>query len=77
MELTTKKDLKSYVTLGLATDITNYNFEQANALYHDCDLEKIKYSRCNMGVSGALFKDRKTGDLYVITARNSTLAQLF
>lgn len=57
-------------------DITNYTFEQADALWHYADLETLVLSRGIYGMDGAILQDRNTGKLYVIKARNSTLFQL-
>lgn len=74
MERYTQKQLKTFVAAGVALDITNYSFEQAKALYN-CGIEQIGYSTGIYGINGALFKD-KEGNMYAITARNTTLFQL-
>lgn len=70
----TQKQLKALIAAGAAQDITNYSFEQANALYNS-GIERIGYSAGIYGINGALFKDEE-GNLYAITARNTTLFQL-
>lgn len=72
---TTQKTLKKHVAAGIAHDITQYSFEQAEALRRAHSLETIAVSSGVYGLNGALLKD-KNGKLYAITARNTTLAQL-
>ena len=72
---TTQKALKKYVATGIAHDITQYSFEDADALYKAHSLETIAVSSGVYGLNGALLKD-ENGKLYAITARNTTLAQL-
>lgn len=77
MKKYTQKQLKELVKQGIAIDITNYSFIQTNELLNNIDIEKIAYSRGINGLNGGLFKDNKTNKLYAITARNSTLLQVF
>ena len=72
---TTQKVLKEHVAAGIAKDITQYSFEEADALYKAHSLETIAVSSGVYGLNGALLKD-ENGKLYAITARNTTLAQL-
>ena len=72
---TTQKALKKHVAAGIAHDITQYSFEEADSLYRAHSLETIAISRGVYGLNGALLKD-ENGKLYAITARNTTLAQL-
>ena len=72
---TTQKALKKYVAVGIAKDITQYSFKEADALYKAHSLETIAVSSGVYGLNGALLKD-ENGKLYAITARNTTLAQL-
>ena len=58
-----------------ATDITNYNFDQANDLMNMHTLRTVAMSYGVYGMNGALFED-ENGDLYKITTRNSTLFQM-
>ena len=58
-----------------ATDITNYNFDQANDLMKAHTLRTVEMSYGVYGMNGALFEDENR-DLYKITARNSTLFQM-
>ena len=75
MKKTTKKEICEYVRLGLAQDITAYDFDQAEQLRKDHTLEVIFVSRGVYGMTGALLQD-ENGELYAIAARNSTLFQL-
>lgn len=77
MKKYTQRQLKEFVNQGIAIDITNYSFEQTNELLNNIDIKKIAYSRGINGLNGGLFKDNKTNKLYAITARNSTLLQVF
>ena len=58
-----------------ATNITNYSFDQANDLMNTHTLRTVAMSFDVYGMNGALFED-ENGDLYKITARNSTLFQM-
>lgn len=75
MMKTTQKAIREHVRAGIAQDITRYSFEQANALRHVHSLDTVAVSRGVYGLNGALLKD-ESGNLYAITARNTTLAQL-
>lgn len=71
MMKTTQKAIKE----TCATDITNYSFDQANELMKIHVLHTVAMSYGVYGMNGALFED-ENGDLYKITARNSTLFQM-
>ena len=58
-----------------AIDITNYSFDQADELMNKHNLQTIAMSFGVYGMNGALFKD-ENGELYKITARNTTLFQM-
>ena len=58
-----------------ATDITNYSFDQANDLMNTHMLRTVAMSFGVYGMNGALFQD-ENGELYKITARNTTLFQM-
>lgn len=58
-----------------ATNITNYSFEQANELMNAHNLQTVAMSFGIYGMNGALFED-ENGELYKITARNTTLFQM-
>lgn len=71
------KELKNLVRIGAAEDITNYSFEEVRSFNASRTLDKVGYSSGTYGINGGLLKDYNTGELFAITARNSTLMQLF
>lgn len=70
MKITQKAIRETY-----ATDITNYSFDQANDLMNAHTLRTVAMSFGVYGMNGALFQD-ENGELYKITARNTTLFQM-
>lgn len=72
-----KKELRNYISLGLAKDINCLSVEKARALNAECDFEKVAYCTGTYGISGGLLKDKKTGNMYAITARNTNLFYFF
>ena len=70
-----KKTTRKAIRETYAIDITNYSFDQANDLMNAHTLRTIAMSYGVYGMNGALFED-ETGELYKITARNSTLFQM-
>ena len=77
MKKYTRKAIREFVTMGLATDITNYGFEEMDNFLKSHDLQKVCYSIGLYGLNGGLLKDCKTGELYAITARNTALTMAF
>ena len=71
MQKTTQKAIRE----TYAMDITNYSFDQINDLMNAHTLRTVAMSFGVYGMNGALFED-ETGELYKITARNSTLFQM-
>ena len=71
MMKTTRKAIRE----TYAIDITNYSFDQANELMNAHTLRTVAMSFGVYGMNGALFEDEK-GELYKITARNTTLFQM-
>ena len=71
MMKTTRKAIRE----TCATDITNYSFDQAKDLMNKHTLRTVAMSFGVYGMNGALFQD-ENGELYKITARNSTLFQM-
>ena len=71
MKKTTRKEIRE----TYAMDITNYSFDQANDLMNTHTLRTVAMSYGVYGMNGALFED-ENGELYKITARNSTLFQM-
>lgn len=70
-----KKTTQKAIRETYAIDITNYSFDQANDLMNAHTLRIVAMSFGVYGMNGALFED-ENGELYKITARNSTLFQM-
>ena len=70
-----KKTTQKAIRETCAIDITNYSFDQANDLMNMHTLRTIAMSFGMYGMNGALFQD-ENGELYKITARNTTLFQM-
>ena len=70
-----KKTTRKAIRETCAIDITNYSFDQANELMKAHNLQTVAMSFGIYGMNGALFED-ENGELYKITARNSTLFQM-
>ena len=70
-----KKITRKAIRETYAMDITNYSFDQVNDLMNKHTLRTVAMSFGVYGMNGALFQD-ENGDLYKITARNSTLFQM-
>ena len=70
-----KKTTRKAIRETYAIDITNYSFDQANELMNAHTLRTVAMSYGVYGMNGALFED-ENGELYKITARNSTLFQM-
>ena len=70
-----KKTTRKAIRETRAIDITNYSFDQANELMNTHTLQTIVMSFGVYGMNGALFED-ENGELYKITARNTTLFQM-
>lgn len=70
-----KKITRKAIRETCATDITSYGFDQANDLMNAHTLRTVAMSYGVYGMNGALFED-ENGELYKITARNSTLFQM-
>lgn len=65
----TQKQLREFVRLGIARDITHISTEEAYQLY----TSQEGYSSGVNGINGALFRNMKNGELMVVTARNNIL----
>lgn len=74
-ERMTQKEIKRFVTLGVAEDITYFSFDDCNALRKAHSFTTLNISTGVYGMNGALFKD-ESGKLYAITSRTSTLFQM-
>lgn len=77
MKKISKKELRNYIALGLAKDINCLSLEECRSLNAECDFEKVAYCTGTYGISGELLKDKKTGNMYAITARNTNLFYFF
>lgn len=75
MEKMTQKEIKRFVALGVAEDITYLSFDACNALREAHSFTMLNISTGVYGMNGALFKD-ENGKLYAITSRTSTLFQM-
>lgn len=71
----TQKEIKRFVSLGVAEDITHLSFDACNALRKAHSFTTLNISTGVYGMNGALFKD-ESGKLYAITSRTSTLFQM-
>lgn len=76
MKKYTQKELKNLVSLGVAENITTLSFEDGKTFRQNHKYTQIGYSSGMYGCNGALLEDIDSGEKFVITARNSTLAQL-
>ena len=74
-ERMTQKEIKRFVTLSVAEDITYLSFDDCNALRKAHSFTTLNVSTGVYGMNGALFKD-ENGKLYAITSRTSTLFQM-
>ena len=70
-----KKTTRKAISETYAMDITHYSFEQTNELMNAHTLRTVAMSYGVYGMNGALFED-ENGELYKITARNTTLFQM-
>lgn len=75
MKRYTLSEIKKYIVLGIAQDITNATHAEVLEIGGRCDA--VGYSCGKYGINGGLFQDRTSGAMYAVTARNSTLFMLF
>lgn len=68
-----QKEIKNLVKLGAAVDITTAT--GSKELSKNCD--RVGVSLGVYGMNGGLLQDRRNGQLYAITARNSALFYYF
>lgn len=68
MKKYTLREIKRFVSLGLAQDITTANCPAIKEPF-----EKIGVSRGIYGINGGLLRGQSSGTIYAITARNSNL----
>lgn len=69
----TQSEIKRLVKTGAAIDITTA--PPSEELW--TNTEKLAVSRGTYGMNGGLLKDRRDGQLYAITARNTALFYYF
>ena len=74
-ERMTQKEIKRFVVLGVAEDITHLSFDACNALRKAHSFTTLNVSTGVYGMNGALFRDENS-KLYAITSRTSTLFQM-
>lgn len=77
MKKYTQKELKAYIREGFSQDITTLSTEAMGKFLHKHNIDRVGYSCGKYGINGGLLEDRKTGELYTITARNSALMMAF
>lgn len=72
MKKYTLREIKRFVSLGLAQDITTASRPAIKEPF-----EKIGYSAGIYGINGGLLQGKSSGTIYAITARNSNLFYYF
>lgn len=77
MERTTQKNIKNLISAGVATDITSLSFDEVRAIQkRERGLSAVAVGRGIYGANCAILKGFESGNLYGVTARNSTLFQV-
>lgn len=71
----TQKEIKRFVALGVAEDITYLSFNACDNLMNAHTFTTLNISTGAYGMNGALLRD-EAGKLYAITSRTSTLFQM-
>lgn len=72
----TQRELRRLVSVGSAK-LLESDFDDTSDFIKNHDFDKVGYSSGIYGISGGLIRDRKSGELYAITARNTTLMMIF
>ena len=72
MKQYTRKQLREFVRLGMAQDISDSDPKSITE-----PVEKIGYSSGVYGLNGGLLQGRESGNYYAITARSSNLFYFF
>ena len=75
MERMTQKEIKRFVALGVAEDITYLSFDACKALMEAHSFTTLNVSQGVYGMNGALLQD-EAGKFYAITSRTTTLFQM-
>lgn len=73
----TLKQIRDFVRLGLASDISNYSNREMRDFMKAHRLEKVGYSAGINGINGGLLQDETSGEMYAITKRNAALLTAF
>lgn len=74
MKKTTQKNIKTYVSLGMAKNITDLSFEEVEKIREACGgFDKVLYSCGIYGVNGYLLQGINDGNFYAVTARSSAI----
>lgn len=74
MRKLTQKELREYISLGLAENITKTNFDDMVKLKDIAQLRATAYSSGVYGRNGVLIESALTGERYVIIGRVNILA---
>ena len=72
-----QKEFREMARNGMATNITNFSFEECQNFKDKRNLSREGYSSGIYGINGGLLKDLDTGEFFVITTSNSTLLYFF
>lgn len=72
-----QKGIRNFVHLGLAENISNYDFEKMSRFLHEHNIERVGYSTGIYGINAGLLQDKDTGDMFAITSRCSALFMAF
>ena len=73
MKKYTRKEIRGYITLGLAEDITTYDFNAMNEFLKNHKIDTVGLSYGVNGMNAGLFQDINTGELFAVITRNSAL----
>lgn len=77
MKKYTLREIKDFVRLGLASDVSNMSNSEMRDFMKSHRLEKVGYSAGINGINGGIMKDIESGEMYAITARNAALLTAF
>lgn len=76
MRKTTQREIRNLIQRGGAVDLTDAKFAEIAKLQRKVNLEIVAISAGIYGKNGAIFRDRKTGELYAIKSRSTALFQM-
>lgn len=77
MKKYTQKELRSLVSLNVASDLTHCSHNEATEFIKNHTLEKVGYSTGTCGINGGLVQDIHSGELFAIVGRTVALFTLF